>query len=150
MVDVRTEITITKELEQVAEYAMNPDSAPEWYDNIQSAVWQTTPPLQKGSQIAFKAQFMKKELFYTYEVLEYDPPHKMVMKTVDGPFPMETTYEFIKKENEGTLMKLRNRGKPSGFSILFTPLMKMMMRKANKKDLRKIKLILEARQTKTT
>lgn len=67
------------------------------------------------------------------------------MKTADGPFAMETTYTWETIDKDSTKMKLRNRGEPSGFSKLFSPFVKMMMRKANKKDLKKIKEIIETR-----
>ncbi len=38
---------------------------------------------------------------------------------------------------------MRNRGEPSGFSKLVAPLMARAMRKANEKDLARLKSILE-------
>jgi hypothetical protein len=88
MVDVFTEIIINAPRDKVSEYAANPDNAPKWYVNIQSAEW----------------------------------------KTVNG---------------NSTRMTLRNQGNPSGFSIVFTPIMSIMMKRANNKDLKKIQDILE-------
>jgi hypothetical protein len=52
-------------------------------------------------------------------------------------------YTWAPIDDHTTQMTLRNRGMPKGFSRLFTPFMKTMMRKANQKDLRRLKDILE-------
>jgi len=143
MVDVLTEIQISRPRARVAEYAANPDHAPEWYVNIKSVEWRSVKPLQLGSKIAFRARFLGKDLSYTYEITELIPGEKLVMRTAEGPFPMETTYYWESINENATLMKLRNRGEPSGFSKLFAPIMAMAMRRANKKDLLLLKSILE-------
>jgi uncharacterized membrane protein len=144
MVDVFTEISIRCPLKKVSEYAANPDNAPEWYVNIDSAEWQTQKPLALGSRIAFKAQFLGRQLAYVYEIAEFNPGQKLVMRTADGPFPMETTYTWEAIDDNLTKMTLRNKGNPTGFSKLFTPFMASMMKKANIKDLKKIKNLLES------
>jgi hypothetical protein len=143
MVDVLTEIKIKCPRDKVADYAANPDHAPAWYMNIKSAEWQTVKPLMLGSKIAFIAEFLGRRLEYVYEIVDYIPGQKLVMKTADGPFPMETTYTWDSINENLTRMTLRNKGVPSGFSKIFTPFMSLMMKRANKKDLIKIKEILE-------
>ncbi|KGM45004.1 SRPBCC family protein [Neobacillus niacini] len=143
MVDVITEININRPISQVSEYASNPDHAPEWYVNIHSAEWRSPKPLSIGSQIAFKAKFLGRELAYVYEIVEFVPGKKLVMQTSQGPFPMETTYTWKAISDNQTRMILRNKGNPMGFSKIITPFMSFMMKKANMKDLKKIKEILE-------
>jgi uncharacterized membrane protein len=145
LVDVLTQIDIKCPIAQVSVYAVNPDHTPEWYVNIQSVEWKTPKPLRIGSQIAFKANFLGRELAYIYEIVEFIPEEKLVMKTADGPFPMETTYTWHAIDENQTRMTLRNKGIPTGFSKLLTPFMSTMMKRANMKDLIKIKGILEGK-----
>lgn len=143
MVDVLTEIQIARPVAEVAAYATDPDNAPIWYVNIKEVTWKTPAPLQLGTQLGFVAHFLGKRLEYVYEIVTLEPGRKLVMRTADGPFPMETTYEWSPVSADVTRMSLRNRGKPSGFSKLFAPFMKMAMRRANRNDLKLLKTLLE-------
>jgi uncharacterized membrane protein len=144
-VDVATAIEIGRPREVVAAYVVDPDNAPDWYVNIESVEWKTPPPLAVGSRIAFVAAFLGRRLAYTYEVADYVPGERLVMRTEQGPFPMETTYVWESMPEGNTRMTLRNRGTPSGFSSLAAPFVSASMRRANKKDLARLKQLLEAR-----
>jgi uncharacterized membrane protein len=143
MVDVVTEMDIEQPLERVAAYAADPSNAPDWYVNIKTVEWRTPPPLAVGSKLAFVAQFLGRRLAYTYEIVELIPGQRLVMRTAEGPFPMETTYTWESAGERRTRMTLRNRGEPSGFSKLAAPFMAAAMRRANRKDLLRLKELLE-------
>lgn len=143
-VDVVTETVIDRPRAEVAAYAADPDNATEWYSNIQSVDWKTPKPLQVGSKLDFVAQFMGRRLAYTYEITELVEGSRLVMRTAQGPFPMETSYEWKDAGAGQTHMSLRNRGEPSGFSKLVAPMVATTVRRANEKDLRSLKRILES------
>jgi uncharacterized membrane protein len=142
-VDVSTEIEMHVPRERVAAYAMDPDNVTSWYGNIKSVKWQTSKPQSVGSRFEFVAQFLGRRLAYTYEVTELEPGTRYVMATTQGPFPMETSYAWEDTPVGGTRMTLRNRGEPSGFSRAASPMMARAMRRANVKDLERLKAILE-------
>lgn len=142
-VDVLTETVIDRPPAQVAAYAGDPSNAPQWYVSIKSVDWRTPPPMRIGSKLAFVAQFLGRRLAYTYEVIDLVPGRRLVMKTAQGPFPMETTYTWEPVGEGQTRMTLRNRGEPAGFSKIAAPFMAAAIRRANRKDLALLKSLLE-------
>ena len=144
MVNVQTEVVINRPRTEVAEFAADPDNAPRWYVNIHKSQRLTGGPLGPGSKVAFTAKFLGRELNYTYEFVDYMPGEKLVMRTAQGPFPMQTTYSWT-DDGGGTRMVLGNSGSPSGFSKLAGLVMAPMIRRETRKDLQKLKSILEGR-----
>lgn len=142
-VDVTVETRIERPVAEVAAFAGDPSNAPSWYVNIESVRWQTPQPVQVGSRMDFVASFLGRRIEYTYEVAELVPGERLVMRTAQGPFPMQTTYTWEPADG-GTRMTLRNNGEPSGFARVTAPVMALAMRRAMTKDLAALKRRLEA------
>lgn len=136
------EKVINAPVDRVASYAGDPSNAPTWYANIDSVEWESAPPLAVGSRLAFVARFLGRRLAYTYEVVDLVPGERLVMRTAQGPFPMETTYTWA-AEGSGTRMQLRNRGEPTGFGRVAAPAMAAAVRRNTTKDLARLKALLE-------
>jgi hypothetical protein len=141
-IEVVVEEVIRRSPEVVAAYTSDPSNAPEWYAKISTVEWKTSPPLGVGARVAFVARFLGRDLRYTSEIVEYGPT-SLVMRTVEGPFPMETSYRYAATPEGQTRMTLTNRGVPRGFSVLVRPFLRVAMRRANRKDLNALKQRLE-------
>jgi hypothetical protein len=143
-VEVNSKIVIDRPREHVASFAADPTNAPKWYTNIKSIEWKTPPrPLRVGSRVEFIAQFLGRRLIYTYEFITLDLPNRLTMRSTNGPFPMETSYIWEELGGGRTLMRLENRGNPTGFSSLVRPFLTLAMRHANRKDLTRLKTVME-------
>ena len=145
-VEVRVEAVIDAPRERVAEYVADPDTAPEWYENITRAEWKSEKPLRVGSRIGFTANFLGKKLEYTYEVRELVSNEKLVMEAIDSPMAMNTTYLWKDAGPGKTHMILINRGAKSKYFGFLSPIMTIAMKKAMTKDLNDLKKILEKKQ----
>jgi hypothetical protein len=142
-IDVVSSAVIHRPREVVAAFAGNPDNAPVWYVNIKRVEWKTPRPARGGTRVRLVVRFLGRPLAYTYEVVDLVPGARLVMRTVDGPFPMETTYEWEDAGPASTRMTLRNRGAPRGFSAWITPVIGMAVRRATRKHLARLKAFLE-------
>jgi uncharacterized membrane protein len=143
LLDISTGIAIDCPVDKVSGFAANLDNATQWYGNVKSAEWRSSKTLAVGSQIAFHTEFRGRMLTSVYQIVKYMPGQILVMATADGPFPMQTTLSWKAVNANSTQMTLRNRGIPTGLSALLSPFLAISMKRANKKDLKKLKEILE-------
>jgi uncharacterized membrane protein len=140
-IDVESQIEIARPREAVAAYASDPDNATAWLEDIRAVYW--IGPLAIGSDVAFVTRLLGQELSYSYEILDLVPGERFVMRTEDGPFPIETTYAWEDTADGGTRMTLRNRAEPAGLSKVSASLAGRAMRRTNRKELKRLKAILE-------
>jgi uncharacterized membrane protein len=143
-VDVEVHAEIDRPRPVVAAYCCDPDNATAWYANIKAVQWETAKPVTLGSRFKFTSGFLGRTLSYTYEVVELEPEQRFVMRATQGPFPMETTYAWEDGSDGSTWMTLRNRGEPTAFAALATPIVATAIRRATTKDLARLKSILES------
>jgi uncharacterized membrane protein len=144
-VDVSSDVVIDRPLSEVSDYASDPDNVPAWYVNIKSVEWKTARSVTVDSRVAFVAHFLGRRMAYTYEIADLTAGERLVMRTTDGPFPMESTYTWQPVAPGRTRMTLRNGGTPTGFSAWVASFMAFSMRRANRKDLALLKRVLENR-----
>ncbi len=143
-VDFASTIVIARPPVEVAEYAANPDNAPNWYANIRSVEWQTSPPVRPGARINFVCHYLATRMAYTYEVVEYLRHQRLVMRTIAGMFPVETSYVWEPVGNEWTRMTLRHRGTAPGFLRLIAKPVGHAMQNTNRTDLATLKRLIES------
>jgi uncharacterized protein YndB with AHSA1/START domain len=143
MVDVLTEIAIDAPRERVAAYAADPSNAAAWFKHVEAVEWLTPQPLRLGSKFTLVARVPGRKLRFTYDVVEHVPGERLVIRTEQGPLAMETTYTW-RDGDSGTVMAMHNRGRPRGPARLVAPVMVAGMRRANRGDMTRLKLILES------
>ena len=143
-VDVTEAVVIERPVTEVAEFAGDPANAPTWYRRIESAEWQTEPPMMLGSLITFRARVLGRDLVYTYQVVEFTPGEQLAMRIAGGPFPINTIYTWRPVGHRVTHMTLRNHGEPQGLARLAAPLIAAAMRRSVRQDLGRLKQLLEA------
>ncbi|RDH77446.1 ATPase [Mycolicibacterium moriokaense] len=142
-VDVEVHATIERPRTEVARYCCDPDNAPAWQANIDSVQWETDGPLTLGSRLRFTSGFLGRSLEYTYEVTGLVPAQRLVLRSDQSPFLMETTYTFSDTDEGDTWMTVRSRGDPTAYAALSAPILATAIRRAATLDLARLKTLLE-------
>lgn len=123
---------------------MDPANDTAWIGGIKTVQVLTDPPLGPGTRVARVAAFLGKRIEYVNEVVEYNPPARLVMRSVKGPFPMTVTYEF-EAVGDSTIARIRVQGAAEGFYRLAAPLLVRAVRMSLGRDLRALAALMERR-----
>ena len=138
-IDVSASVEIAASREAVAAYASDPLHDPEWIGGITEARWLSEPPLRPGSRVERVARFMGRRIEYVLEVAELDPGHRVAMRSVRAPFPMEVTYAFADAGESRCRASIRIGGEAGGPYRLAGPLLAPMVRRSIGRDLRNLR-----------
>src|SRR5215207_7268835 len=142
-IHVEEQIRIERPRAEVAAWAADPDNAPRWRGDVEKVEWKSAPPLRTGARIALTTPSLGLPLAYRYTVEDHVPGERTVLRTEEGPFPIETTLAFADAEDgAATDVTLTTSGEKQG-SKLATRILERTIRRTNRKDLEQLKALLE-------
>jgi uncharacterized membrane protein len=149
MKPVVVEVEIGRSCAVVWEYMENAEHNPEWLHNMQSARWTTDPPIRVGSRYEQSARFLGKEVRTSFEVSALEPGRLITISSLPGSsFPLTITRQVEPVGPERCRVTETAGGDPSGFYRLAEPLMRAMVRHNIARAYRRLKQLLESRESR--
>ena len=142
-VDVTVEQPIARPREEVAAFAMDPANDRRWIGALSEVRTLTEGSVGPGTRVERVAGFLGRRIDYVNEITELEPGRRLAMRSVKAPFPLRVTYEFEDAPGGTTLARIRTGGEPGRYYALAGPLLGTMVRLGVRRDLRKLKALLE-------
>jgi uncharacterized protein YndB with AHSA1/START domain len=142
-VDVTVEQRIERPREEVARFAMDPSNDTRWILALDSARKLTEGEVGVGTRVERVASFLGKRMEYVNEIVEYDPPARLAMRSVKAPFPLSVEYEFDDSGGSATLARIHTAGEGGGFYSLASPALARMVKRGVARDLEQLKRLME-------
>jgi uncharacterized membrane protein len=142
-IHVEEQIRIQRPRAEVAAWAADPDNAPRWRKDVDKVEWKSQPPLRTGARIALTTPSLGLPLAYRYTVEEHVPGERTVLRTEEGPFPIETTLSFADAGDGATEVMLTTSGEKKGSKVA-NRILERTIRRTSRKDLARLKKILES------
>ena len=129
----RDEVWVDAAPEEVFELVTNPESLPEWMSGVKEARLGLGSELGVGATLVTMCVYGGKTFKVTHEVTEFEPPSRFAFRTVEGPYPIASTFAF-RPDDEGTLISYEHEVIADSLYakvmfILFAPLTRRMVKK---------------------
>ena len=143
MIDFTIETHIRRGPEEVFDYVTDPEKLDTWQTNTVSAEREDEGPMRVGSRLreVHKAPGGK-ELPSLVEVTELDRPRAFGLEVVEGSLPVDLDIG-LEPSDDGTLMRFRGHGQPTGAARLAQPLLQWVLKRQFSKQCATLKQVLE-------
>ena len=143
MVEVETSVVVNQPIEKVFEFVTKPENDTKWYVGLES--WDHTPdePAGVGSTSQSKIRFLGIPFEVTWEVIGYDPPNKIKVKTIEG-VSVEAKYTFEAVAEGQTKVTVRGEADLVGVFDLAEPLVERIAQRQWESSFENLKDVLEA------
>lgn len=144
MANLKTSVTaeVAGTPQEVFAVLSDPARMPEWVNGVQSAKWADGASLEPGGRFEMEYKYGRKTNDITMEITTVEPGRKLEYHTVEGPYPIEATFDLAGSAGSTSVTYTQNAIADSmlasiGF-FLTGWFAKGMVRKNLRKDLEKL------------
>jgi uncharacterized protein YndB with AHSA1/START domain len=138
-------ITIERPPSEVFAYLADFENLPRWNHAISETHKMTPGAPGVGSRYT-QVRTIPKRSEETFEVIEFEPDHRLAVQGTFGPLTGQATY-VLQPSNNGTTLRNDMDLQPGGVVSLVAPLATWRVRAAVAENLRTLKEILERQRT---
>jgi carbon monoxide dehydrogenase subunit G len=117
------------------------DRLPEWQTSAVEA--HTDGPLAQGSRIAEKRRLLGREVDSELEVVAYEPPQRLILRSLGGPVKFTVDHELA-AQGKGTRLTLVAEAEPGGLMRLTGPMIARTAEQQFRQDFDRLKELLES------
>jgi uncharacterized protein YndB with AHSA1/START domain len=143
MIEVEASVVIDQPIEKVFAFVTKPENDAKWYFGLES--WDHTPgePAGVGSTSQSRIRWLGIPIEVTWEVIGYEPPNRIEVKTIEGPVAIEAKYELEAVGEGQTKLTVSGEADLVGIFDLAEPLAERRARRQWKGSLENLKDVLE-------
>jgi uncharacterized protein YndB with AHSA1/START domain len=145
MAHISTSVEIARSPEEVFAFISDVSRHPEWQPGLISTAVQTEGPLQVGSRVVHKRKIGPTTFTATSEVTEFDPPHVVAFRDLDGALRGDGR-ERVEPVDQGSRVSFDMEVRGHGLlGVLMLPMVRRQVTRQVVESHKKLKLMLEAR-----
>jgi uncharacterized protein YndB with AHSA1/START domain len=144
MVEVETSVLVNQPIEKVFEFVTTPENDAQWYIGIESRDHTPGEPAGVGSTSQSDIRFLGVTMTVEWEVIGYDPPNKIEVKTSKGPVAVEAEYTFEAVGAGQTKVTVEGEADVGGIFKLAEPIVERMAQRQWEASFENLKDVLEA------
>ncbi len=132
--DIHVERTIGASAESVAPFFLDVANNVQWQSGMRSCEWTSEPPIAVGSTYEQVAEFRKKPVVSTFEVVAYEPGRTMQIESIESTFPIQVTRTVTPIDESTCRVEAHISGQPPVFLRLLERLVERDARKSIEAD----------------
>ena len=140
MIRIEHSLEISRPPEEVFAFLVDLDRLPDWQSSAIEAG--SDGPLELGSLVHEKRHFLGRELSDELEVVAFDPPRRLTLRSQGGPLKLTVDHE-LESNGAGTRLTVVASGKPGGVMKFASPMIERTAREEIRGDFSRLKDLLE-------
>jgi len=133
MARYRTEVVVPTALDTTFAYLSRFSSAQEWDPGVIRAQMVTPEPVGLGSRFTLTAVFLGAKVPLEYEIIEYDPPRRVVLAAENRSVRSTDTIWFNSATTGCTVVRYEAVLLPKGVARLADPLFALALRRVGER-----------------